>query len=114
MSVALSVHVWHVHTYVTMSVHLSVPHSSALEEFKKEMKKNLQKKTNERDFFHLKKEIENDKKEFENSWRITLGDFSQNFRKEKEKEKLFFLEFLVENYTSRLDTSFSGGEGGEE
>jgi hypothetical protein len=111
--VPLSAHTWHFHTYATVSVHLSVPYSSALEEFKKEMKKNLQKKTNEKDFFQLKKEIENDKKELENSWRTALGDFSQSFRKEKEKEKLFFLEFLAENYTNRLETSFSGGEGGE-
>ena len=76
------------------------------------MKKNLLKKTNEKDFFQLKKEIENDKKEIDNTWRVALGDFSLKFRKEKEKEKLFFLEFLAENYTSRLDVSFDGGGDG--
>ena len=76
------------------------------------MKRNLLKKTNEKDFFQFKKEIENDKKEIDNTWRNALGDFSLNFRKEKEKEKLFFLEFLAENYSSRLDVSFGGGGDG--
>ena len=76
------------------------------------MKKNLSKKANEKDFLQLKKEYENDKIEFENSWRVALGDFSLSFRKEKEKEKLYFLEFLAENYFSRFDLSSRSGVGG--